>query len=377
MSNQRILANDLDSNLSWDVIGLDLAKNEVSLVGITEDGEIIRIDRLDYETLLTKAQKMSPTIFAMEPCCEENYIANQLKMFGHECRVISGRAVQNYIDTYFSGQKNDLNDAEALAFLGKEYRLKPIRSKTPDEMALQSLIVIREHYVDEYRKSVTALKGIAQSWGLRIGKTISSETKLMALIEDSKLPIEIKELLNLLLKTYKFLQKQAHELTKKLTSYANQDAFCQKLMAIPGLGPVTSTRLKTTIGSIERFTKARKLPAYFGLVPRNQTTGHVQKMGKITKRGDKLARTYMVQASGVLLMLEAQKRLRDGPLRRWIQKKRGKLGYGKLVIALAAKLLRIIWAMLTKNEEFNYRKAGVARCSLPDELRTNYSYQTY
>jgi transposase len=88
-------------------------------------------------------------------------------------------------------------------------------------------------------------------------------------------------------------------------------------------------------------------------------------MGKITKRGDRLVRTYLVQAASSLLMLDGKGKFRDCQLRRWIQRKRQTLNHGKLVVALAAKLLRIVWAILSKNEAFDYRKAGVAKCSLP------------
>ena len=131
------------------------------------------------------------------------------------------------------------------------------------------------------------------------------------------------------------------------------------------MGPISSASLKVAIGDIARFPSPRTLPAYFGLVPRNITTGHIQKMGKITKRGDKLVRTYLVQAASSLLMLDGKGKFRDCQLRRWIQRKRQSLNHGKLVVALAAKLLRIVWAILSKNETFDYRKAGVAKCSLP------------
>ena len=365
MSIERILVNKLDANQSWDVIGLDLAKHDLSCVGIATNGEISRIDRISYESFLEWASTIEPTVFAMEPCCEANYLCNQLESFGHSCRVISGKAVQQYIDVYFSGQKNDINDAEAIAFLGKNSRLKNIRTKNPDEMRLQTLMTTREHYIDEYRKTLTTLKGLAQFWGLKLAKSLSSEPKLIELIENASLPPDITILFKQLVKTYKELQKVANALTRQLMTLAKSDELCQKLMDIPGIGPICSTRLKVSIGPIDRFDSPRKLPAYFGLVPRNKTTGHSQKMGQITKRGDKMTRSYLVQAACSLMMLDAKGKFRDCQLRRWMHKKRGKLPYGKLVVALAAKLLRIVWAVLAKGERFDYRKAGVAKCSLP------------
>lgn len=306
MSNSRIQSKALNAKLSWEIIGLDLAKNDLSFVGITLEGEIIRIDRLSYEQLVEFSRDTDPTTFAMEPCCESHYLTNQLELYGHKCRIIPGKAVQNYIDTYFSGQKNDLNDAEALAFLGQQKRLKFVRAKNRDEMQLQTLSTVREHYIDEYRKTLTSLKGVAQYWGLRLAKSLSSEMRLIALIEDADLPEDVKGIFKEMVKTYKDLQKKARELTKKIEAFTQGDEFCQKIRKIPGLGPISSAGLKVAIGDIARFPSPWTLPAYFGLVPRNITTGHSLKMGKITKRGDKLVRTYLVQAASSLLMLDGK-----------------------------------------------------------------------
>ena len=365
--NKRLLVNELDSNINWAYIGLDLAKHDTSLVGITEDGEIHRIDRIDYETLLDKCSQMAPVVFAMEPCNGMNWLVNQIKTYGHECRVISGVAVQNYVATYFSGQKNDLNDAEALAFLARENRLQSIREKSPQEMELQSLMTIRELYVKQFCALLVSMKGIAQNWGVRLGKHLSDEQRMVEIIENSnQIPPEIVASLKEMIALYKAVQKKANSLTKQITSRAKSDDFCKKIMDIPGIGPMIASRLKVTVGDIKRFSSPRKLAAYYGVVPKNFTTGHVQKMGRITKRGDRLLRTYLVQGSAVLLMLEKRGKLQKCALQKWISKKRGQLTYGKMIIALAAKLLRIVWAVLYKDEKFSLKKAGVARCSLPN-----------
>ena len=228
MSNSRIQSKQLNAKLSWEIIGLDLAKNDLSFVGITSEGEIIRIDRLSYEQLVEFCRDTEPTTFAMEPCCESHYLTNQLELYGHQCRLIPGKAVQNYIDTYFSGQKNDLNDAEALAFLGQQKRLKFVRAKNRDEMQLQTLLTVREHYIDEYRKTLTSLKGLAQYWGLRLAKSLSSEIRLIALIKDADLPEDVKGIFKEMVKTYKNLQKKARELTKKLRHSLRAMNFVRK-----------------------------------------------------------------------------------------------------------------------------------------------------
>ena len=115
MSVRRILAKTIDTDLEYEAIGIDLAKNCVSVALLTTDGEVVCIDRLDYSELEKSAQALSPTTFAMEPCTEMNYLVQKLEAWGHRCLVIGGKNVQNYVENHFSGQKTDLNDAQALA----------------------------------------------------------------------------------------------------------------------------------------------------------------------------------------------------------------------------------------------------------------------
>lgn len=170
MSIKRILVNTIDTDLEYEVIGIDLAKNCVSAILLTTDGEIFGIDRLDYQELEKSAQELSPTIFAMEPCTEMNYMVQKLEDWGHHCIVISGKNVKDYVESHFSNQKTDLNDAQALAFLTKDTQLRTVKAKDPEQLKYASLTTLREQYVKQYRQTMVSLKGICQVWGLSISK---------------------------------------------------------------------------------------------------------------------------------------------------------------------------------------------------------------
>mgnify|MGYP000683053035 FL=1 len=143
-------------------------------------------------------------------------------------------------------------------------------------------------------------------------------------------------------------------------------------MSVPGIGPITATRLKATIGDIQRFEKPKSIVAYYGLVPKSKATGHNEKKGGITRRGDRVARSLLIEGAGVVLNLAAKGFLRSKPLNKWIEKKRKlKMPWGKLCCALVAKMLRIVRAILIQGTSFNAKIAGVARCSLPKESRNN------
>ncbi len=320
MSVRRILAKTIDTDLEYEAIGIDLAKNCVSAALLTTDGEVVCIDRLDYSELEKSAQALSSTTFAMEPCTEMNYLVQKLEAWGHRCLVIGGKNVQNYVENHFSGQKTDLNDAQALAFLAQDTQLRTIKAKDVEQQKYASLTTLREQYIKQYRQTIVSLKGICQAWGLNISKGISGKARLKDLIE-------------------------------------NHAAL---------LGSICSCRLRATVGDIKRFKSPKDFPAYYGLVPRSIATGHNERKGKITHRGDRTMRSLMVQAAGSLVNMATKGKLKSKQLTKWILKKqKEKMPWGKLVCAVAAKLLRIVRAVLISNKPYNSKIAGVAKCSLP------------
>lgn len=367
MSIKRILVNTIDTDLEYEVIGIDLAKNCVSAILLTTDGEIFGIDRLDYQELEKSAQELSPTIFAMEPCTEMNYMVQKLEDWGHHCIVISGKNVKDYVESHFSNQKTDLNDAQALAFLTKDTQLRTVKAKDPEQLKYASLTTLREQYVKQYRQTMMSLKGICQVWGLSISKGISGKARLKDMIENhAAFPAELRTALVGMVAHAQAVQKDLKSVTKILEELAKKDKACQLIQTVPGLGTICSCRLRATVGDIQRFKHPKDFPAYYGLVPRSMATGHNEKKGKITHRGDKTMRSLMVQGAGIVINQATKGNLHSKQLTKWILKKqKEKMPWGKLVCAVAAKLLRIVRAILISGKPYNPKIAGVAKCSLP------------
>ncbi len=322
MSIRRILAKSIDTNLEYEVIGLDLAKNCVSAVLITTDGEIVGIDRLDYQELEKNAQELSPTTFAIEPCTEMNYLVQRLEGWGHRCLVIGGKNVRDYIESHFSNQKTDLNDAQALAFLTRDTQLRMIKAKDMEQQKYASLTTLREQYIKQYRQSIVSLKGICQAWGLNISKGISGKARLKDLIENhAAFPQELKESLVDMVTHAQTVQRALNKITKTLEVLAKNDKVCQLIQTIPGLGLISSCRLRATIGDIKRFKNPKDFPVYYGLVPRSIAAGHNEKKGKITHRRDKTMRFLMVQRAGSVINMATRGKWESKQLTKWILKK--------------------------------------------------------
>ena len=212
--------NALDTSLSYAVIGLDLAKADCAVAAVPcSDDDLGLIDRMDYESLFEQAEKLKPTLFAMEPCCGYSQISLRLQNMGHEVKVISGHAVKNWIATHKSNQKTDLNDATALAKLALyDHDLQPIRVKNVEECRIASVQAIRIQLRTQATKSLVCFKSLCQCWGIVIRRG-SLNTKKMAeavAAVEKLLGAEVASSLMILRDAYKFTMKQINALDKLL-----------------------------------------------------------------------------------------------------------------------------------------------------------------
>lgn len=312
---ERLLVNAIDVGQEYKVIGLDLAKNDTSCVCIADSGEIIAIDRLSYSDLLETAKQLSPTIFAMEPCNGMHWLED----YGHECRVISGSMVQQYVESHFGKQKTDLNDAQAIAYLALDEMIRSIRAKTPSEMSIQALQTIRTQLSKQKTASIVCFKSMCRGYGISISKGKSSVATFVALLKETdKIPEEVKEALRMLISNYSVLRMRISKIDKVLEKIVVNNPTGKRLKDIPSFGVQCAARLLTIAPNIKEFKGPKDLVAYCGLVPRNITTGHIQKTAGITKRGDKLMRRNVVQAANVLYCKNKHGQLQSCKLKRWI-----------------------------------------------------------
>ena len=177
-------AKEFDKSNKWLVIGVDLAKYDNTIVGITEDGEVQIIERISTEDLLELASEIQPTTFAMEPCNGANILSLNLQAKGHEVKTISGAAVKDWVKVHLAGQKTDRNDALALAHLSRDTMLKPIRTKTVTEMRMQSIYAARKQLVKCRTSILVSLKGMSQAWGILFSAQRRNLKKMRESLED-------------------------------------------------------------------------------------------------------------------------------------------------------------------------------------------------
>lgn len=375
----------LDTSIPYQSIGLDLAKSDVAVAAIpTESTEPLLVDRLDYKELYELAEKLEPTLFAMEPCCGYSMISTRLKNIGHQVEIISGLEVQSYVRNRLHNQKTDLNDAIALAHLANDFNIPDIRAKEIQELRIATIQTSRMQALQKANSILVSFKGSCQNWGIALPRATKSIKKLTEAVEKNAemLGEQCVNALKKQIQEYKSLKKDVDEFDQSLKSLVEADSRGKKIQEVLGIGTQTTARLLTTIGDIRRFPNPRSFVAYYGCAPQNLITGHKgtpkvragdqaivpvfnRGQGKIARNGDKLLRSLIMQCAACIYMFACKGQLVDCQLKAWLEKQvESRKPYGKIIVSLAAKLLRIVWALLTYDRKFDLNRAGVSRGAL-------------
>ena len=218
---------------------------------------------------------------------------------------------------------------------------------------------------------LVSLKGLSQAWGVVFSADRRNLRKMSQQLREQEnlLTLPVIESFEMMIEMIKKLDENIQNLEKVMTEQLKNDSRAEKIMNVLGIGLIGTHRLLSTCGNIDDFKGPKSFAAYYGLVPNNRSTGHNNRVGKCSCHGDVDMRCSLYQSASVLFMQNAKKQLLDCALKRWIDKKIAqKMVWGKMMIALAAKLARIIWALLKYDDDFDLHRAGVSRTMLGKEL---------
>ncbi|MBR2960999.1 MAG: IS110 family transposase [Burkholderiaceae bacterium] len=360
-----------DTSIEWNTIGVDIAKYDNTLVAISVDGETQSIERISTPDLLELSKNLKPTTFAIEPCNGANLLSLSLQAIGHNVKTISGSAVKHWVETHCGRQKTDRNDATALAYLSMDRMLKPIRTKSLEQMRMLTIFAVRKQLISCRSSILVSLKGLSQAWGILFSANRRNLRKMLEQLREQEnlLTQPIIDSFEMMIGMIKKLDESIQTLEKVMIEQLKDDSRAEKIMKVLGIGLIGTHRLLSTCGNIDDFKGPKSFAAYYGLVPNNRSTGHNNRVGKCSRHGDADMRSSLYQSAAVLFMQNAKKQLRDCALKRWIDKKIAqKMMWGKMMIALAAKLARILWALLKYDDDFDLHRAGVSRTMLEKEL---------
>src|SRR5271156_2082737 len=341
------------TNSTVATMGIDIGKNSFHVVGLDQRGAIAlrqKWSRGQVEALLAN---MPPCLIGMEACVGAHHLSRKLKLLGHDARLMPAK----YVRPYSKGQKNDFRDAEAIAEAVQRPTMKFVATKSADQLDLQALHRVRERLVSQRTGIINQVRafllerGVAIRQGLRFMR--AELPRILATPPDVLSPRMVRLIENLA-GDWRRLDERVEGLSGEIEAVARQDADCERLMSVPGIGPIISSAMVAAIGRGEVFAKGRDFAAWLGLVPKQTSTGDRTILGKISKRGNRYLRVLFVQAAWVVL-IKPKSWERHG-LKPWIEAARKRLHRNVLAIALANKLARIAWSVLARDRAFEVSK---------------------
>lgn len=328
-------------------IGFDIAKQVFQVHGVDCAGEVGVCRQLRRSEVLKFFGKLERCLVGMEACASSHYWAREIAALGHEVRLIPPRRVKAYVKW---GKKNDATDAEAICEAVTRPSMQFVPIKSEEQQSALMLHRVRKLLVEQRSKLETAMRAHLAELGLIAAKGDAGLRALLALVgeEDGRVPdLARQALLPMVAQIGSFTDQIAH-LDRAIRAWHEGDARSRLLATIPQFGAITSSALVATAGDVSRFKNGRQFAAWIGLVPIQNSSGGKERLGGITKSGDRYLRQLLVIAATGMI-----RRVRKHPsLSPWfaalLARKPAKLA----AIALANKLARIAWAMLVSGEEF-------------------------
>lgn len=330
-------------------IGIDLGKSTFHLVALGRAGSVLFRRRLTKRRIIDLAATLPPTLIGMEACGGAHHLGRLLQEQGHDARIIPAQFVKPFVKS----QKNDFNDAEAVAEAVQRPTMRFVPIKTEEQLDMQTLHRVRDRLVRQRTALINQLRAILLERGLTFAKGRRSMVRLLPELlaaDTDEISAGVRELLAQFWEELQDLQRRIDSLTTRIESAAAQHHACRKLAAIPGIGPMTATALVAAIADGSAFRRARDLSAWLGLVPRQCSTGGKTKLLGISKRGNSyLRRLFVVGAQSVRLNLNRELHPRLGA---WLTRLEQRVHRNTAVVALANKLARTAWAILRQDRGY-------------------------
>jgi transposase len=268
-----------------------------------------------------------------------------------------------YVRAYLKGNKNDFRDAEAIAEAVQRPTMRFVASKTAEQLDLQALHRVRSRLVSERTAVANEIRAFLLDRGIAVAKGLNRLRAELPGILGTRTDALSPRLLHIiedLIGDWRHLDQRIDNVSLQIEALAEADAGCERLMTVPGIGPIISSATVAAIGTGDVFAKGRDFSAWLGLVPKQISTGDRTILGKISKRGNRYLRTLFVQAARVVLLRPGSWE-RHG-LKPWIVSAASRLHHNVLAIALANKLARIAWSVLHHGRDFEVRKMSEAVC---------------
>jgi transposase len=333
-------------------IGLDIAKSVFQVHGIDEQGRAVLRKRLARAKVLEFFAQLPPCVIGLEACGGAHHWARELQALGHDARLIPPHYVKAYVKT----NKHDMADAEACSEAVRRPSMRFVPVKSAAQQAMTMLHRVRDQLVRQRTATINALRGHLAEFGLVAAQRRQGLGELLAVLgdlEDRRVPPLAREILASLTGQLRDLEARIAELDRRLVRMTRVDPVCRALAEVPGIGPVIATAFTVAVPDPGRFASGRHRSAWLGLVPRQHATGGKPRPLGLSKRGDAYLRRQLIHGARAVVRVS---RGRSGGLWSWVEGLLARRPFNVVVAAVANKLARIVWAMLSRGEA--YRPVG-------------------
>jgi transposase len=329
-------------------IGLDLAKNVFQVHGVDGWGRTVIRRQLRRGQVLPFFKRLPPCLVGMEACATSHYWAREIVALGHEVRMMPAR----YVKPYVKRNKNDMADAEAICEAVTRPSMRFVPIKTPAQQSVLMLHRTRELLVRQRIMLINALRAHLAEFGIVAGVGRNGLERLLEVIaddQDERVPPEARSCLLALRDQLVLAKRQILEADRRILVWHRASEMSRRLDDIPGVGPLIATALVASIPDPQAFRSGRDLSAWIGLVPKQNSTGGKERLGHISKAGNRYLRKLLVV--GALSVIRRAKQ--TGSTRRpWLAALMARRSTKVAAIALANKISRIAWAMMVRGTRY-------------------------
>jgi len=334
-------------------IGIDLGKTTFHLVALDQRGKVVSKQKFSRKQLLAYSANLPNSLIGMEACAGAHFLGAALRDQGHDVRLIPAQ----FVKPFLKSNKNDFLDAEAIAEAVARQNMRFVPIKTDDQLDLQALHRVRDRLVHRRTAVINQIRGFLLERGITFAKGPAKLRQQMpAILEnaDENLTPRLRRLLDHLWQEWKGLNSDIERVSDEIDAIADQDAACRRLRQIPGVGPLVATATVAAIGNGAAFRKGREFAAWLGLIPRQHSTGGKAKLLGISKRGNVYLRRLFIHGARAMLL---RVKYDTGRLGQWAHQLELRAPRNKVIVAVANKLARIAWAVLSTGNE--YRNTAV------------------
>jgi transposase len=335
------------------MIGLDIAKNVFHVHGVDTSGAPVLRCQLRRGQVERFFAKLPPTLVGLEACGSAHHWARVIGHYGHQVRPMH----PGYVKAYVKRNKNDGRDAEAICEAVGRPTMRVVPVKSVEQQATLSVHNTRRLLVQQRTAAGNALRGMLSELGIVATQGVKGLRTLMQQLDQPSeaIPELMRNALLLLARQWQALDAAERVLEQQITRAANADQEARRLMAVPCVGPMIASTVLAKVPDPSMFRSGRDFAAWIGLTGRDRGTGGKHRVGRISKQGDRILRTLLINGASAYLLHQKRRGVTDP----WLRDMLARRPYKVVMVALAARTARIIWALLAKGGEYR------ARASVP------------